>query len=152
MKKQRASGVEKPTSLDWALAASVALAGGALVFSSVRRDPNALSFAAPMDGAITAVVVGSLLALVHGLRFRAVAALLAPIVLVQIQAIRAAGFRFRPPWGSSSMIAGFLGLVASSRGRELRSAIARSSKGHAAAPALSRSRELLHRARSSVSG
>ena len=84
--------MEDPKTEARALGGVLLVAGAWLVAAALRGDPNALLFQAGMDGAIVAVVVATLLALAHGLRYRTVIVMMAPIVALQALVIRRVGF------------------------------------------------------------
>jgi hypothetical protein len=101
---------------DRALGGALAVVGALLVLTALRRDPGALLFQAGMDGAVVAIVVGTILAMVHGLRYRTALALMAPILAAQTLVLRAVGYPVVPGAGLELALVGALGLVFGARG------------------------------------
>jgi hypothetical protein len=113
--------MEDPKTEARALGGALLVAGAWLVAAALRGDPNALWFQAGMDGAIVAVVVATLLALAHGLRYRTAIALVAPIMAVQALVVRGAGFPVVPAMGLELSILGALGLASATLQRQVSS-------------------------------
>jgi hypothetical protein len=113
--------MEDPKTEARALGGVLLVAGAWLVAAALRGDPNALLFQAGMDGAIVAVVVATLLALAHGLRYRTVIVMMAPIVALQALVIRRVGFPVVPAMGLELSILGALGLATSALQRQVSS-------------------------------
>lgn len=101
---------------DRTLGAAATIVGVGLVTTALRHDPSALQFQAGMDGAVVAVVVGTILARLHGLRFRTALTLMAPIVAVQMLVMRAVGYPVAPGAGLELTIIGMLGVAFGGRG------------------------------------
>jgi hypothetical protein len=95
------------------LAAALVASGSALWVSAALRKPGALSMLPGFDGCLTAGIVGALLALLHGIPFRATVLLLLPIAAVQVGISARLGVSFLPMLGIEMAAVGLMGVVQS---------------------------------------
>ena len=110
----------KAQTLDSMLSAVVALAGAALIWAAVRQSPRAFVLVAGLEGSVVILVLRAVLAMIGGLRARAMLALLAPIVVVAFLYMYSRSIPWLAPIGlelGGMGVAGLIGARLSSRTR-----------------------------------